>query len=201
MLFQRRFHAGLADGSITLTFRRWATPRVKVGGVYRCQPIGLLEVDRIDAVRLGDVTEREAKRAGFEDRASLVEFLGRHGKGALTSATSVFRVELHHAGADDRAPLALAAELSADDLRGLAGRLDGMDRRSRHGSWTRKTLALIERHPRVPASRLARMVRRETAPFKADVRKLKKLGLTVSFEVGYELSPGGRTFLERSPRS
>jgi hypothetical protein len=31
---------------------------------------------------------------------------------------------------------------------------------------------------------------------KTDVRKLKALGLTLSLEVGYELSPRGRAFLE-----
>jgi hypothetical protein len=61
--------------------------------------------------------------------------------------------------------------------------------------WTAATLALIEEHPRVVASRLAKMVGRETAPFKVDVRKLKKLGLTQSFEIGYEISPRGRAYL------
>ena len=41
------------------------------------------------------------------------------------------------------------------------------------------------------------MVGRETAPFKIDVRKLKGLGLTRSFEVGYEISPRGAEFLRR----
>ena len=36
---------------------------------------------------------------------------------------------------------------------------------------------------------------RETPPFKADVRKLKRLGLTVSHDTGYELSPRGRALL------
>jgi hypothetical protein len=35
---------------------------------------------------------------------------------------------------------------------------------------------------------------RETALFKADVRKLKELGLTESLEVGYRLSPRGRAY-------
>jgi hypothetical protein len=39
---------------------------------------------------------------------------------------------------------------------------------------------------------LARGLGRETRAFKADVRRLKELGLTVSLEVGYELSPRGR---------
>ena len=41
---------------------------------------------------------------------------------------------------------------------------------------------------------------RETLPFKVDVRKLKKLGLTQSFEVGYEISPRGRAFLAAARR-
>jgi hypothetical protein len=61
------------------------------------------------------------------------------------------------------------------------------------------TLALIEQHPRRRAPDLAALVGRETTPFKIDVRKLKALGLTRSFEVGYELSPRGREFLRRSP--
>jgi len=56
---------------------------------------------------------------------------------------------------------------------------------------------LIEESPRTAASRLAPQLGRETRPFKADVRKLKKLGLTLSFEVGYEISPRGRAFLDQ----
>jgi hypothetical protein len=40
------------------------------------------------------------------------------------------------------------------------------------------------------------MVGRERLPFKADVRKLKELGLTESLRIGYRLSPRGRALLE-----
>ena len=69
--------------------------------------------------------------------------------------------------------------------------------------WTAATLAIIGAHPQIAASRLAAKLGRETAPFKVDVRKLKKLGLTQSFEVGYEISPRGRAYLDAvraSPR-
>ena len=52
----------------------------------------------------------------------------------------------------------------------------------------------------VAASQLARKLGRETLPFKVDVRKLKKLGLTQSFEVGYEISPRGRAYLDATTR-
>jgi hypothetical protein len=41
---------------------------------------------------------------------------------------------------------------------------------------------------------------RETKPFKADVRKLKELGLTESLEVGYRLSPRGKTVTRAAAR-
>ena len=41
---------------------------------------------------------------------------------------------------------------------------------------------------------------RETRPFKLDVRKLKNLGLTLSLDVGYRLSPRARRISRRSSR-
>jgi hypothetical protein len=35
----------------------------------------------------------------------------------------------------------------------------------------------------------------ERLPFKANVRKLKRLGLTISLETGYRLSPRGEAYL------
>jgi biotin operon repressor len=49
----------------------------------------------------------------------------------------------------------------------------------------------------VRAADLAAGLGRERAAFKADVRKLKELGLTESLEVGYRLSPRGRALLGR----
>jgi biotin operon repressor len=43
---------------------------------------------------------------------------------------------------------------------------------------------------------LAEALGRERFALKADVRKLKRLGLTLSLEVGYELSPRGRSYLD-----
>ena len=58
-----------------------------------------------------------------------------------------------------------------------------------------QVLRLIAERPGVRAPDLAASLGRETLPFKRDVRKLKELGLTVSLEVGYEISPRGRAYL------
>ena len=200
LLFQKRFHEGLVTGAVTLTFRRWDKPHVRAGGRYRCHPIGVLEVDRVERIAVHTITDVDAGRSGFESRAELVAYLGTAKEEAVTDASEVWRVELHHGGDGDRVELALETELTKDDVRAIKAKLAKMDALAGAQPWTKKTLALIGKHPRTAASQLALKLGRETLPFKEDVRKLKKLGLTQSFEVGYEISPRGAAYLAVTSR-
>jgi hypothetical protein len=203
LLFQKRFHEGLVKGDVTLTYRAWDKPHVKAGGRYRCHPIGVLEVDRVDRVAVRDVTSADARRAGFASRDELIDYLGSVVGAPLSPGHELYRVELHYGGDGDRVEGALDADLDASAVEEIRKRLARFDAK---GPWTAVTLDLIGRHPRTAASRLAASVGRETAPFKADVVKLKRLGLTQSFEVGYEISPRGKAYLaavapSRAPRT
>ncbi|MDB4955712.1 MAG: hypothetical protein JWO36_3281 [Myxococcales bacterium] len=190
LLFKKPFFEGLQSGAITLTFRRWQKPHVRAGGRYRCHPIGVLEVDAIARIQVNAITAADATRAGFPSRDALVAYLAE--LGPLDEATELWRVELHHGGDGDRVTLALEDELEDADIAAIRAKLARMDRDE---PWTKQTLALISKHPRVAASKLAAKLGRETLPFKTDVRKLKRLGLTQSFEVGYEISPRGKAYL------
>ncbi|HEX5944982.1 MAG TPA: hypothetical protein VFY82_01840 [Acidimicrobiales bacterium] len=190
MLFPMRFHAGLADGSVALAFRRWRRPAAKAGGRQRT-PVGELAIDAVEAVDVADVTEDDARRAGYADRAELLAELARHPDGTL------YRIELHLAGPDPRIALREQADLSDEDWQTVAARLARLDRASRHGPWTATVLQLIADRPAVRAGDLAASLGREMAPFKIDVRKLKEMGLTESLDVGYRLSPRGRAVLDR----
>ena len=192
LLFQKTFHAGLKSGAITLTFRRWPQARVKAGGRYRCHPIGVLEVDAVSLIQARQITASDAKRSGFDSRQALLTYLGAGPKGTLSDQTEVYRVELHYAGDGDRVAIALDDKLSEQDIEGLRKKLARLDRDT---PWTLDTLRLIEKKPQVRARLLAAELGRERDPFKVDVRKLKRLGLTQSFELGYELSPRGRAYL------
>lgn len=196
LLFKKPFLAGLERGEITLTFRRWQKPHVRAGGRYRCHPIGVLEVDAIDLVRVDSITENDARRAGFASLGTLLDYLAE--LGPLGPSAQLYRVELHHGGDGDRVELALDTALSPQDVAAIRAKLARMDAAK---PWTKRTLAIIDRQPRIAASKLAKQLRRETLPFKTDVRKLKKLGLTQSFEVGYEISPRGRAFLTAAAAS
>lgn len=195
LLFKKPFWEGLVSGAITITFRRWQKPHVRVGGRYRCHPIGVLEVEEVGLVKVRSITAADAKKAGFESRDALVAYLAE--LGPLDDDTEVHRVVLHHGGDGDRVEIALDDALSPEDVATIAKKLERMDAKE---PWTKKTLALIEKNPRIAASKLAVKLGRETLPFKADVRRLKKLGLTQSFEVGYEISPRGRAYLAARKR-
>jgi len=190
VLFPQRFHVGLADGSVTLAFRRWRRPSVTAGGRQRT-PVGELAIDAVDEIAVDDITEADARRAGYADLAELLGELARRPEGRL------YRIELHHAGADPRIALRQQADLSDADWQAITTRLARLDRASRHGPWTATVLRLIAGNPAVRAADLAASLGRETPPFKLDVRKLKEMGLTESLEVGYRISPRGRAVLDR----
>ncbi|HEX6237126.1 MAG TPA: hypothetical protein VFZ68_08025 [Acidimicrobiales bacterium] len=190
MLFPQRLHAGLADGSVTLAFRRWRRPRVKAGGRQRT-PVGVLAIDSVEVITPADVTEADARRAGYAGRAELMDELDRYPEGEL------HRITFHHAGPDPRVALRDDVDLTDDGWRALEDRLARLDRASRHGPWTAEALRLVAENPGIRAGDLAARAGRERAAFKRDVRKLKELGLTESLEVGYRLSSRGAALLSR----
>ena len=191
MLIEKRLHEGIRDGSVTVMFRRWKRRQVTAGNTYRTAA-GRIVVDEVTEVAPSRIRSADARAAGYPSVAAAVADL----RG--TPGDPVFLLRLRPAEDDDpRAALAAAAELSTEDVTAIAERLARLDRASSHGPWTRDTLAIIERRPAVRAGDLAAELGREVLPFKVDVRKLKNLGLTLSLEVGYRLSPRGEAFLRQ----
>jgi hypothetical protein len=192
VLFEQRFWPGLADGSVTLTFRRWKRRQVVAGHRYRT-PAAILEVVAVDVVAPESVTDAEARLSGYDDAATLRADL----RG--TDELPLYRIAFHVVeGPDPRADLAATAALSLADRAEIDRRLDRLDRASSHGAWTRSTLHAIGERPATRAADLAASFGRETQSFKADVRKLKNLGLTISLDVGYRLSPRGVSYRDGS---
>ena len=191
MLLPMKVAQGVAEGSVSLAFRRWRRQDVVPGQVFTTSS-GLVRVDAVTVVDADAITDEEALRAGWPDAERLRRRLAPEGE--------TYRVELSYAGPDPRVALRSSAELTPEDVAELDRRLERLDRAAAHGAWTLHYLELIQQHPQRRAPDLAELVGRETAPFKIDVRKLKNLGLTVSFPVGYEVSPRGLAYLAHTTR-
>jgi hypothetical protein len=192
MLLTRQTLSGLEDGTVTLAFRRWLAPRVRVGGRMRTR-IGVVEVTSIDRVPdvdgTPDLPDDDARAAGFRSADAALAWVAAKGDGDL------YRIGLRRVGEDPRIALRQEADLSSEEVEALRARLARMDRAAPE-PWTRQYLDLIDHHPEVVARELAASLGVERDYFKIRVRRLKELGLTESLPVGYRISPRGRAYLD-----
>jgi hypothetical protein len=93
-MFSQELRDDVLAGEITVSFRLWKRPKVKAGGRY---PVGpgrnLIEVDSIELIPFGDISEADVRRAGEPDRETL-RHRAAHA-GPIDDGTLVYRVEFH----------------------------------------------------------------------------------------------------------
>jgi hypothetical protein len=181
VLFKKEQWQGLEDGSITLAFRRWKRPTVKAGGTLQ-SPAGLLAIDAVEVVRLREISDDDARRAGYDSKTDLVA--------ALRGDGTLYRIELHRIGDDPRASLREQSDLTPAEIEELRIKLNRL-------AWALPVLRTIGDNAGVVSTELAPQLGFDRPAFKQRVRRLKALGLTESLPVGYRLSPRGRAVLER----
>lgn len=190
MLFTREFKVAIREGRVTRTYRRWKRPQARPGGRYTLAPDGVIEVTAMTRVTPARIRDADAHRAGFPDRAALLDFL------QAPADVVLYQVDFRYLGSGT-ARQTERGRLPAADLDRLVQRLERMDERVGR-AWTTPVLDVIDRRPGTRAADLAAgFPGWDTAAFKQQVRKLKGLGLTRSLETGYELSPRGRQVLDR----
>jgi hypothetical protein len=82
----------VADGTITVSYRLWSRPKVKVGGVYRSGSV-TIEIDDMELLPFSSITDGDLSRTGEPD----IETLRRRAAhaGPIHDDTLVYRVEFH----------------------------------------------------------------------------------------------------------
>ncbi len=179
MLFRIAQLRAIEAGDVDLAFRRWDKPRARAGGRQRTS-VGVIGIDAVE--RVDDLTDDEARRAGFANREAVLAAFDKDG--------DLYRIQLHLVGPDPR--LALRETVATgDDLAALRRAIDRLP-------WALEYLRTIAEQPEVRAPDLAAAKGLDTKIFKTRVRRLKELGLTISLSPGYRLSPRGEAFLNES---
>lgn len=148
MLFRQATLEAIAEGRVTVAFRRWRRATVREGGSLRTA-IGVLAIDAVERVALADLTDRDARDAGYSDLDTLKADLSKRREG------STYRVAFHLAGADPRIAWRNQTDLTPDEVAALRERLARWDRVSRRGPWTGTYIGLIARSPATRAADLA----------------------------------------------
>ncbi len=187
MLFKREALDGIAGGKITLAFRRWKRPTVKQGGRVRTAA-GVVRIGGIGIVDPAKLSGADAAMAGFASPDALKKMLGRD------NGDPVYRIELDGIEPDGRAMLRDKETPTEAEWNLIEARFTRWE--SAKPGYFPAILATIAERPEVAAAELASALKTEKLKLKQDIRKLKELGLTESLDVGYRLSPRGRTVLE-----
>jgi hypothetical protein len=188
VLLNRATAEGIADGTITLVLRRWDAPRAKTGGTQRT-PVGTIRVDAVTERPGGyHVTAAQAVAAGYPSARAAQAELDRRPAG------HTYLIAVSFMAPDERPALAADDALTDADVAAITARLDRWDAVAT--PWTRDYLTMIGDNEAVRAPDLAAWVGLDVPRFKRRVRQLKGLGLTISLDVGYRLSPRGRAYLQ-----
>jgi hypothetical protein len=90
--FSRELRGDVMSGDITVSFRLWRRPKVRVGGCYPVGPVHI-EIDAVELMPFASVTPADVSRSGEKDRESLRERAAH--AGPITDDTLVYRVEFH----------------------------------------------------------------------------------------------------------
>ena len=82
----------VADGTITVSYRLWSRPQVKVGGVYRSGSV-TIAIDEIELLPFSSIADEDLARTGEAD----LEALRRRAAhaGPVHDDTLLYRVEFH----------------------------------------------------------------------------------------------------------
>ncbi|HEY5076312.1 MAG TPA: ASCH domain-containing protein [Acidimicrobiia bacterium] len=99
MQFSPELRDGVTTGGITLSFRLWTRPKVKVGGRYAVGA-AIIEVDSIEMVPFSSVTRADVRRSGEKNREALRRRAAH--AGAIDDDTLVYRVDFHVVPPDGR---------------------------------------------------------------------------------------------------
>lgn len=74
MLLKLELLEAIKAGKVDLVFRRWSRPSVKAGGTLKTK-LGVMQIGAIDDMDPAEVTEADARRAGFSDVADFRRWL------------------------------------------------------------------------------------------------------------------------------
>lgn len=189
MLFKEKYLKGIRLGEISLAFRKWKKPAVKTGSLIKTS-IVLVEIKAVSEIDVSEIKIGDAINAGFASLDELLQLLSKTEQGVI------YKIHVRYFDEDPRIALRENTNPENTALQGITSKLERLDRYSKQGNWTLEILKLIHQNPTLRAADLAQRTKWEKEWLKLNIRKLKNIGLTISHEVGYSISPLGEKYME-----
>lgn len=92
MEFSSELRDKVITGSITVSFRLWQRPRVRVGSFHAVRDVRI-HIDALDVMPFYAISDADVRRSGEVDRESLRKRAAH--SGPINDETVLYRVEFH----------------------------------------------------------------------------------------------------------
>ena len=153
--------------------------------------LGVIRVIDVETIEENAITKTDATKGGYESVDLLMTALNK-------TSGRIYKVKVTYESEDPRLELREKTDLPEEGVQKIKTKLERLDKT--RGPWVLKVMKLIKRYPERRAGDLAEIMQMDKLDFKVNVRKLKNLGLTISHDIGYSLSPLGEIVMERLER-
>lgn len=184
MRITRRIQQAIIDGEVTLVFHR-AKRQTLYPGLQYSTDLALLVIDRVEAVDEDDVTESDARRAGFDSRDALLKSVSKR-EGQL------YRITVRDDGTPEHLLLQQKGKMTEQEVLVITGVLKKLDRLAVGRPWAETLMNLISEHPEATPAQLAKHCDFDKNEIKDLARHLEYLELVKRDRVRYRLTPRGR---------
>jgi hypothetical protein len=95
--FSRELRDHVIAGDITVSYRLWRRPQVRIGGRYPVGP-AVIEIDSVELVPFASITAADVRRSGEPNREALRKRAAH--AGPIFDDTLLYRIEFHVLGGE-----------------------------------------------------------------------------------------------------
>ncbi|UCG78008.1 MAG: hypothetical protein JSV21_10670 [Nitrospirota bacterium] len=195
--FTRKYHEGVKEGKITLTFRPWDTLRVLRGKIYRAYNLGLLKVHDVDFRQLASVTLEEAKRCGYANMDEFRDdFEALAGREVAFDFERCVRIEFSFIGEDIENYKKAMGDVKDSEIFNIKEMLLKLEQKGTK-QWAIKALQVLKKKETVMPKEMEKPLKLSAEKVKQNMKKLKELNLVMSDNrTGYYITPLGMKILK-----
>jgi len=197
IVFNKKYHEGVREGRITLTFRPWDTLRVLRGKIYRARNVGLLKVLDVDFKKLTDVTMEEIRNCGYRSMNEFREdFESLAGREVDFDFERAVRIEFTYIGEDIENYKKAMGDVKDSEIFNIKEMLLKLEQKGRK-KWAIKALQILKKKPYVSPKDMEKPLKLSSDKVVQNMRKLKALNLVMSDnKMGYSITPLGVKILK-----
>jgi hypothetical protein len=191
LLFDKRLHDPIKQGTVTLTYRDWQYPRVTTGKQYHAGDLGDIVIEECTQVALSEVTDEDARAAGAQSSEEWYREYKRGHPRADVERDRVYRIRFRYTG--NEAEQVRLGRLGEEDLRRLDRQLAQIDVQSYEGEWTQFFIATLTQKRWMRPGELSQQLGTDQDMVRRKMNILAGMGIVRADPgLGFSLSEGGR---------